>query len=176
MNVRRNGGECGLECLGQFASGSELLEPFLELAFVGELTVKEQVGDLIKSAVVAKIIDSVSKVGQARAFFSDGADVGGPGDDAGKAIEKKAFDAKVAAVRLEKKKKEAKRAEALKAAKEKAKAKARVYVVKSGDSLSKIAKERLGDGSRWPEIFEANKDKIKDPNLIYPGQELQIPE
>jgi nucleoid-associated protein YgaU len=54
-------------------------------------------------------------------------------------------------------------------------AKARTYVIKSGDSLSKIAKEIYGDAKRWPEIFEANKDKIKDPNLIYPGQELRIP-
>jgi len=52
---------------------------------------------------------------------------------------------------------------------------ARTYVVKSGDSLSKIAKEILGDAGRWPEIFEANKDKIEDPDLIYPGQELDIP-
>lgn len=51
----------------------------------------------------------------------------------------------------------------------------RTYVVKSGDSLSKIAKELLGDANRWPEIFEANRDQIKDPNLIYPGQELKIP-
>jgi nucleoid-associated protein YgaU len=53
--------------------------------------------------------------------------------------------------------------------------KPKVYVVKSGDSLSKIAKEVLGDASRWPEIYEANKDQIKDPNLIYPGQELKLP-
>ena len=53
--------------------------------------------------------------------------------------------------------------------------KAKVYVVKSGDSLSKIAKEQYGDASRWSEIFEANKDEIKDPNLIRPGQELRIP-
>lgn len=52
--------------------------------------------------------------------------------------------------------------------------KPRVYVVKSGDSLSKIAKEVYGDASRWPEIFEANKDQIKDPNLIRVGQELYI--
>ena len=56
-----------------------------------------------------------------------------------------------------------------------AKAKAQTYVVKSGDSLSKIAKEIYGDAKRWPEIFEANRDKIKDPNLIHPGQELRIP-
>jgi len=61
------------------------------------------------------------------------------------------------------------------AEKEKEEKAARTYVVKSGDSLSKIAAELLGDGSRWPEIFEANKDKIKDPNLIYPGQEFDIP-
>ena len=58
---------------------------------------------------------------------------------------------------------------------ETATAKAGTYVVKSGDSLSKIAKELWGDAKRWPEIFEANKDKIKDPNLIHPGQELRIP-
>jgi nucleoid-associated protein YgaU len=61
------------------------------------------------------------------------------------------------------------------ARREQAQAKASTYVVKSGDSLSKIAKEILGDAKRWPEIFEANKDKIKDPNLIHPGQELRIP-
>jgi nucleoid-associated protein YgaU len=54
-------------------------------------------------------------------------------------------------------------------------ARKQVYVVQSGDSLSKIAKEELGDASRWPEIFELNKDKIKDPNLIRPGQELKMP-
>jgi len=61
------------------------------------------------------------------------------------------------------------------ARRETATAKAGTYVVKSGDSLSKIAKEIWGDAKRWPEIFEANKDKIKDPNLIHPGQELRIP-
>ena len=53
--------------------------------------------------------------------------------------------------------------------------KPKVYVVKSGDSLSKIAKEVLGDAGRWPEIFELNKDQIKDPNLIHVGQELKMP-
>jgi len=33
----------------------------------------------------------------------------------------------------------------------------------------------LGDAGRWPEIIEANKEKIKDPNLIQPGLELKIP-
>jgi nucleoid-associated protein YgaU len=54
-------------------------------------------------------------------------------------------------------------------------AKVRTYVVQSGDSLSQIAKQLYGDAKRWPEIYEANKDKIKDPNLIHPGQELRIP-
>ncbi len=50
------------------------------------------------------------------------------------------------------------------------------YVVKSGDSLSKIAKELYGDAKRWPEIYEANKALIGDnPNLIHPGQKLVIP-
>ena len=58
---------------------------------------------------------------------------------------------------------------------EKAKEK-RTYVVKGGDSLSKIAKNLYGDASRWPEIYEANKDVIGDnPNLIHPGQEYRIP-
>jgi nucleoid-associated protein YgaU len=52
---------------------------------------------------------------------------------------------------------------------------ARTYVVKSGDTLSGIAKSMYGDAGRWPAIFEANKDKISDPNLIHPGQELRIP-
>jgi nucleoid-associated protein YgaU len=56
-----------------------------------------------------------------------------------------------------------------------ARTKPQVYVVKEGDSLSKIAKEVLGDASRWKEIFEANKDQVKDPNLIRVGQELRIP-
>jgi nucleoid-associated protein YgaU len=51
----------------------------------------------------------------------------------------------------------------------------RIYVVKSGDSLSKIAKEVYGKAGRWKEIYEANKDQIKDPNLIYRGQKLRIP-
>lgn len=49
------------------------------------------------------------------------------------------------------------------------------YVVKSGDSLSKIAKHVYGDASRWPEIFEANKDTINDPDRIHPGQTLRLP-
>lgn len=51
----------------------------------------------------------------------------------------------------------------------------RIYVVKSGDSLSKIAKREYGDAGAWNAIFEANKDQIKDPNLIHPGQKLKIP-
>lgn len=52
----------------------------------------------------------------------------------------------------------------------------RIYVVKSGDSLSKIAKEVYGEAGRWKEIYEANKDTIKNPDAIRPGQELRIPE
>ncbi|QJB40752.1 LysM peptidoglycan-binding domain-containing protein [Chitinophaga oryzae] len=48
-----------------------------------------------------------------------------------------------------------------------------VYEVKSGDNLSKIAKNY--PGVSWKEIFEANKDQIKDPNKIFPGQKLRIP-
>jgi nucleoid-associated protein YgaU len=47
------------------------------------------------------------------------------------------------------------------------------YTVKSGDSLSKIASRY--DGVSWQEIFEANRDKLDDPDVIHPGQELRIP-
>lgn len=49
------------------------------------------------------------------------------------------------------------------------------YEVKSGDTLSKIAKEFYGDADRYNEIFEANKPMLKDPDKIYPGQRLRIP-
>ena len=49
------------------------------------------------------------------------------------------------------------------------------YTVKSGDSLSKIAKEYLGDAMAYTKIFEANKEVIKDADLIYPGQKIRIP-
>jgi LysM repeat protein len=47
--------------------------------------------------------------------------------------------------------------------------------VKAGDSLSAIAKRELGDASRWREIYNLNKDQIKDPNLIFPGQTFKMP-
>lgn len=49
------------------------------------------------------------------------------------------------------------------------------YTVKSGDTLSKIAKERYGNAGDYMRIFEANKDKLKDPDKIQVGQELVIP-
>jgi nucleoid-associated protein YgaU len=49
------------------------------------------------------------------------------------------------------------------------------YVVVSGDSLSKIAKRQYGDMNQWRRIYEANRDQIKDPDLIHPGQKLKIP-
>ncbi len=49
------------------------------------------------------------------------------------------------------------------------------YEVKSGDSLSKIAKHAYGDAMKYKIIFEANQPMLKDPNLIYPGQMLRIP-
>lgn len=50
------------------------------------------------------------------------------------------------------------------------------YTVKSGDSLSRIAKDHYGNAMKYPVIFEANKPMLKDPNKIYPGQVLRIPE
>ena len=49
------------------------------------------------------------------------------------------------------------------------------YVVVSGDSLSKIAQRQYGDMNQWRRIYDANKDQIKDPDLIHPGQKLRIP-
>ncbi len=49
------------------------------------------------------------------------------------------------------------------------------YEVKSGDSLSKIAKAYYGDAKKYNVIFEANTPMLKDPDLIYPGQMLRIP-
>jgi len=49
------------------------------------------------------------------------------------------------------------------------------YTVVSGDSLSRIAKREYGDANEWHRIFEANRDIIKDPDLIHPGQSLAIP-
>lgn len=51
----------------------------------------------------------------------------------------------------------------------------RIYTVAPGDSLSKIAKEFYGNASRWPEIFEANRDQLSNPDLIKPEQVLRIP-
>jgi nucleoid-associated protein YgaU len=51
-----------------------------------------------------------------------------------------------------------------------------MYVVKSGDTLWAIATEAYGDGNRYPEIFEANKPMLTDPDLIFPGQVLRIPQ
>ncbi|MFN4244507.1 MAG: LysM peptidoglycan-binding domain-containing protein, partial [Tepidisphaerales bacterium] len=47
--------------------------------------------------------------------------------------------------------------------------------VQKGDSLSKIAQRVLGDMNRWREIFELNRDKLSDPNKIYPGMVLKLP-
>jgi nucleoid-associated protein YgaU len=52
----------------------------------------------------------------------------------------------------------------------------KTYTVKKGDSLSKIAKREYGDAQKWHRIFDANRDTIKDADLIYPGQVIRIPE
>ena len=49
------------------------------------------------------------------------------------------------------------------------------YTVKAGDTLSKIAKEHLGDANAYMAIFDANKDQLSDPDKIKPGQVLKIP-
>jgi nucleoid-associated protein YgaU len=51
----------------------------------------------------------------------------------------------------------------------------RTYTVKPGDTLSKIAKETYGNANDYQKIFEANRDQLRDPNQIRPGQQLKIP-
>jgi hypothetical protein len=49
------------------------------------------------------------------------------------------------------------------------------YIIKSGDTLSAIAKQFYGDANKYPRIFQANREVIKDANLIFPGQKIRIP-
>jgi nucleoid-associated protein YgaU len=55
-------------------------------------------------------------------------------------------------------------------------AEGKLHVVRPGESLSIIARSELGDVALWPVLYRANRDRIKDPTRIYPGQELTIPE
>jgi nucleoid-associated protein YgaU len=48
--------------------------------------------------------------------------------------------------------------------------------VKAGDTLSKIAREQLGNANAYMDIFNANKDQLQDPDKIRPGQVLKIPQ
>jgi nucleoid-associated protein YgaU len=52
----------------------------------------------------------------------------------------------------------------------------RTYTVKSGDTLSKISKEFLGDANAYMDIYNVNKDQLSDPDKIKPGQVLKIPD
>ena len=52
---------------------------------------------------------------------------------------------------------------------------ARTYTVKPGDTLSKIAKEHLGDANAYMKIYNANTDQLSDPDKIKPGQVLKLP-
>ncbi len=49
------------------------------------------------------------------------------------------------------------------------------YEIQAGDSLWKVAEKVYGNGSKYTKIFEENKEVIKDPDLIYPGQKIRIP-
>ena len=53
---------------------------------------------------------------------------------------------------------------------------AQFYTVQSGDTLSKIAKDFYGDANLYMKIFEANRPMLSDPDKIYPGQSLRIPQ
>ncbi len=52
----------------------------------------------------------------------------------------------------------------------------RIHEVRPGETLSHVALYNFGNPAFWPAIYEANRDQIKDPSVIYPGQQLAIPE
>jgi nucleoid-associated protein YgaU len=54
-------------------------------------------------------------------------------------------------------------------------AKVEYYVIQKGDSLSAVAKRYYGNAKDYPRIFDANREVIKNPDLIYPGQKIRIP-
>ena len=64
---------------------------------------------------------------------------------------------------------------ASKPAAEAAKPESKSYTVKSGDTLSRIAKEHLGDAKDYMKIFNLNKDQLSNPDVIKPGQVLRLP-
>jgi LysM repeat protein len=49
------------------------------------------------------------------------------------------------------------------------------HTVVAGDTLSTIAQNKYGDANLWPVLFDANRDEISNPNLIFPGQVLRVP-
>lgn len=56
-----------------------------------------------------------------------------------------------------------------------AETKVEYYTIEKGDTLWAIASKFLGNGNKYTDIFEANREVIKDPDLIYPGQKIRIP-
>ena len=51
-----------------------------------------------------------------------------------------------------------------------------VYIVQEKDELRNISKKKYNDSSKWRKIYNANRNLIKDPDKIFPGQKLKIPE
>ena len=49
-------------------------------------------------------------------------------------------------------------------------------IIRRGDNLWRVARRNYGEGIRYTTIFEANRDQVRDPDLIYPGQVLKVPE
>ena len=79
------------------------------------------------------------------------------------------------AIKVTKPRKATSNTKAARARRKQAAAAQTMHTVKSGDSLSAIAKKYLGDANRYPEIFSANQPMLTDPDKIYPGQVLRIP-
>ena len=51
----------------------------------------------------------------------------------------------------------------------------RTYTIQKGDTLSAIAKREYGDAQEWRAIYDANRETIKDPDRIFPGQKIYLP-
>ncbi|MEZ5560566.1 MAG: peptidoglycan-binding protein LysM [Pseudomonadales bacterium] len=52
----------------------------------------------------------------------------------------------------------------------------RFYIIQKGDTLYGIAKQFYGNGMKYPQLFDANREVIEDPDKIYPGQKIRVPE
>ncbi|MEI2827821.1 MAG: LysM peptidoglycan-binding domain-containing protein [Dermatophilaceae bacterium] len=136
-----------------------------------QTAVEENTKNALLAEQAKKTIEA--EIDQASADMSAGV----LGADEASADAKKRFDDKLTQINafLDKAREAKSKISDLETEREKAAKTGATWIVGPGDSLSKIAKEVYGDAHQYMKIFEANKDKIKNPNLIVDGWELKIP-